>query len=217
MHTYKKQFIEFCIQNKVIQFGKFTLKSRRTSPYFFNTGLFNSGQTIFQLGKFYATAIKNAKIDFDILFGPAYKGIPLVTTTAIALSEKYNINKNFCFNRKTIKDHGEGGNLIGAPLKGKILVVDDVITAGTIISKITKTLHNNSGILHGLCIALNRQEKGNEGKLSAIQEIKQKYNIKMISIITLQDIITYIQGNNSFAQHLESIKTYQKKYGIVCP
>ncbi len=211
MHNYQKQFIEFCIQNEVIKFGEFTLKSGRLSPYFFNAGLFNSGQTVSQLGQFYAAAIENSKIDFDILFGPAYKGIHLATTTAIALAEKYKINKPFCFNRKISKDHGEGKKLIGAPLKGKVLIVDDVITAGTTINETVKIIQDNGATLQGVCIALNRQEKGYDN-LSAIQEVKQKHNIKVISIITLQDLISYIKDNAIFSKHLGNIKTYQEKY-----
>lgn len=213
MHLYQKQFIEFCIQNEVIRFGKFTLKSGRISPYFFDAGLFNSGHTISKLGTFYAQAIKNSAINFDILFGPAYKGIPLVVTTAIALAEKYNIDKPFCFNRKTAKNHGEGGNLIGAPLKGKALVIDDVITAGTAINEAAKIIHSNKAKLCSVCVALNRQEKGTH-KLSAIQEIEQKYKIKVISIITLDDLITYVEKSSTLKKYLEKIKVYRKKYGV---
>lgn len=213
MHSYQKQFIEFCIQNKVIRFGKFTLKSGRTSPYFFDAGLFNSGQTISKLGKFYAQAIKNSAIDFDISFGLAYKGIPLVVTTAIALAEKYNIDKPFCFNRKTAKGHGEGGNLVGAALKGKVLLIDDVITAGTAINEAAEIIRSNNAKLCGTCIALNRQEKGKH-ELSATQEIEQKYKIKVISIITLDDLIAYVEKSSLFKKHLEKIKAYREKYGV---
>lgn len=214
MHGYQKQFIEFCIENEVIKFGEFTLKSGRLSPYFFNAGLFNNGQAVSQLGKFYAAAIEGSKMDFDILFGPAYKGIHLATTTAIALAEKYKIDKPFCFNRIITKDHGEGKNLIGAPLKGKVLIVDDVITAGNTINETIKIIQDNGASLHGVCVALNRQEKGYDN-LSAIQEIEQKHNIKVISIITLQDLISYIKENAIFSKHLGNIKTYQEKYGVI--
>lgn len=213
MHSYQKQFIEFCIQNKVIRFGKFTLKSGRTSPYFFDAGLFNSGQTISKLGEFYAQAIKNSAINFDIAFGLAYKGIPLVVTTAIALAEKYNIDKPFCFNRKIVKGHGEGGNLVGAALKGKVLIIDDVITAGTAINEAAKIIRSNNAKLCGVCIALNRQEKG-KSNLSAIQEIEQKYKIKVISIITLDDLISYVRKSALFKKYLEKIKVYREKYGV---
>jgi orotate phosphoribosyltransferase len=213
MYSYQKQFIEFCIQNKVIRFGKFTLKSGRVSPYFFDAGLYNSGKTISKLGEFYAQAIKNSAINFDILFGPAYKGIPLVVTTAIALAETYNIDKPFCFNRKTAKGHGEGGNLIGAPLKGKVLLIDDVITAGTAINEAAKIIRSNNAKLCGVCIALNRQEKGKH-ELSAVQEIEQKYKIKVISIITLDDLIAYVEKSSIFKKHLEKIKVYREQYGV---
>ena len=213
MHSYQKQFIEFCIQNKVIRFGKFTLKSGRTSPYFFDAGLFNSGQTISKLGEFYAQAIKNSAINFDIAFGLAYKGIPLVVTTAIALAEKYNIDKPFCFNRKIVKGHGEGGNLVGAALKGKVLIIDDVITAGTAINEAAKIIRSNNAKLCGVCVALNRQEKGIH-KLSATQEIEQKYKIKVISIIALDDLIAYVEKSSIFKKHLEKIKVYRKQYGV---
>ena len=213
MQPYQKQFIEFCIQNEVIRFGEFTLKSGRISPYFFNAGLFNSGQTISQLGKFYAAAIKNSGIDFDILFGPAYKGIPLVVTTAIALSNEYNIDKPFCFNRKIDKDHGEGGNLVGAPLKGKVLIIDDVITAGTAVGETTDIIQKNDATLGGVCVSLNRQERG-KGELSAIQEIEQQYHVPVSSIITLQDLIDYTKEMPTLAEYPGKIKTYQKQYGI---
>ncbi len=216
MHLYQKQFIEFCIQNEVIRFGEFTLKSGRISPYFFDAGLFNSGYTISKLGAFYAQAIKNSAINFDILFGPAYKGIPLVVTAAIALAEKYSIDKPFCFNRKTVKRHGEGGNLVGAPLKGKVLVIDDVITAGTAINEAVKIIRFNNAKLCGVCIALNRQEKGKH-KLSAIQEIEQKYKIKVISIITLDDLIGFVEKSSIFKKYLEKIKAYREKYGVKQP
>ena len=213
MQTYQKQFIEFCIQNQAIRFGEFTLKSGRISPYFFNAGLFNSGETISQLGKFYAAAIKNSNIEFDILFGPAYKGIPLAVTTAIALSEQHNINKPFCFNRKTVKEHGEGGNLVGAPLQGNVLIIDDVITAGTSKNEAAKIIHANNAKLSGIFIAFDRQEKG-QGDLSAIQEIEQNYNIKVISIINLENLISYVQENHEFEKYSAAINVYQQKYGV---
>lgn len=214
MQTYQKQFIDLCVQNEVIRFGEFTLKSGRISPYFFNAGLFHDGHTIAQLGKFYAAAIKEANIDFDILFGPAYKGIPLVVTTSIALAEEYNINKPFCFNRKTAKDHGEGGDLIGASLKGsKVLIIDDVITAGTAVGETAEIIQQNDAKLAGVCVSLNRQERG-KGTLSAIQEIEQQYNVPVISIITLQELIAYTKEKPELAEYLERIKAYQKKYGI---
>lgn len=213
MYSYQKQFIEFCIKNEVIRFGEFTLKSGRISPYFFNAGLFNSGQTIAQLGKFYAETIKNSDIGFDILFGPAYKGIPLVVTTAIALAEQHNIDKPFCFNRKVVKEHGEGGNLVGSTLTGKILIIDDVVTAGTAVNESMEIIRANNAELGGVCVALDRQEKG-DGELSAIQEIEQKYNTKVISIITLDDLLAYVEATPEFSQYIAAINLYQEKYGV---
>jgi len=213
MHDYKKDFIEFCLENKVIRFGEFTLKSGRISPYFFHDGSFNTGKMIARLGEFYAQAINEANLNFDILFGPAYKGIPLVISTAIALVKDHNIDKPFCFNRKTTKKHGEGGKLIGAPMHGKVLVIDDVITAGTAIREIIPLLEENHAKLGGICIALDRQEQG-VGKISAIEEVKQQYNIPVISIITLEDILIYLKNSPEFSQYAEVIDAYRKKYGV---
>ncbi len=210
---YKQQFIEFCLKHEVIRFGEFTLKSGRISPYFFNAGLFNTGATIAQLGKFYAAAIQANGIEFDTLFGPAYKGIPLVTTTAIALEQEYDVDKPFCFNRAIVKDHGEGGNLVGAPLQGRVLVVDDVITAGTAINLAVEFIKANNAKLGGACVALNRQEKG-QGEISAIQEIEQKHGVSVISVISLDDIITYVQTNPKFELYLDKIQVYRDRYGV---
>lgn len=210
---YKQQFIEFCLKYEVIRFGEFTLKSGRISPYFFNAGLFNTGATIAQLGKFYAAAIQASGIEFDTLFGPAYKGIPLVTTTTIALEQEYNINKPFCFNRAVAKDHGEGGNIVGAPLHGRVLVVDDVITAGTAINLAVELIHANNAKLGGVCVALNRQEKG-QSDISAIQEIEQEYGVSVISVINLDDLITYVKTNPKFELYLDNIQVYRDRYGV---
>jgi len=214
MHDYKKDFIQFCLDNKVIRFGEFTLKSGRKSPYFFNAGLFNTGEMIARLGEFYAHAINEANLNFDMLFGPAYKGIPLVVSTAIALAQKHNIDKPFCFNRKTPKEHGEGGKLIGAPLQGKVLLIDDVITAGTAIREIMPLLSENQAQLGGVCIALDRQEQGT-GKISAIKEIEQQYNISVINIITLEDILVYLQNSPEFNKYATTLDAYRKKYGCL--
>lgn len=214
MLTYKKEFIEFCIQNGAIRFGEFTLKSGRISPYFFNAGLFNTGKTIAELGRFYARAITDAKIDFDIIFGPAYKGIPLAITAAIALAGEYNIDKRVCFNRKTVKGHGEGGNLVGARLTGKVLIIDDVITAGTAIGESMEIITVNNAELSGVCVALDRQEKG-KGELSAIAEIEQKYNIKVSSIITLNNLIAYIKEIPELTKYIDKISAYREEYGMI--
>lgn len=208
MQLYKQQFIEFCLKHEAIRFGEFTLKSGRVSPYFFNAGLFNTGETMAQLGKFYATAIKASGIEFDTLFGPAYKGIPLVITTTIALNEEYKINKPWCFNRKVSKDHGEGGSIVGAPLQGKVLIIDDVITAGTAVNESMTIIKEHNATLGGICIALNRQEKG-QGKLSAICEIEQQHNVPVISIINLDDLIDHIKTPSL----QNKIKEYREKYG----
>jgi orotate phosphoribosyltransferase len=209
----KQQFIDFCISNKVLQFGDFVTKSGRLSPYFFNTGLLNSGQTIAKLGRFYAQTIKAANLEFDILFGPAYKGIPLAITTAIALAEKYNLNKHYCFNRKEAKDHGEGSNLVGAPLKGKVLVIDDVITAGTSIRESAAIITANNAKLIAICVAMDRQEKG-QGNLSAISEVEQTYNVKVISIITLDNLISYLRNAPNYAEYLPKVLKYRAQYGV---
>ncbi|MEE9574193.1 MAG: orotate phosphoribosyltransferase [Candidatus Neomarinimicrobiota bacterium] len=213
MQNYKTNFIEFCIDNEIIRFGEFTLKSGRKSPYFFNAGLFNTGELIAKLGEFYAESINAAKLNFDILFGPAYKGIPLVVSTAIALAKEQNINKPFCFNRKSEKSHGEGGMLVGAPLYGKVLIIDDVITAGTAIREVTSLAQQNNAEISGVCVALDRQEKGT-GKTSAIQEIEQEYNISVISIINFDDIIEHLKTSSDFNQYAEQMMTYRQQYGV---
>lgn len=207
-----KKFIDFCLAHKIIQFGDFTLKSGRKSPYFFNAGLFNTGETIATLGKFYAQAIIEAKIDFDVLFGPAYKGIPLAVSTAIALSA-HNINKPFCFNRKISKDHGEGGNLVGAPLQGKVLIIDDVITAGTAIRESLALIQENNATLAGIAVAFDRQEKG-QHSLSAITEIEQTHQTQVISIIKFTDLVSYVENTSTFSQYLGMIEEYRQQYGV---
>lgn len=214
MNNYKQDFIQFCVENKIIRFGEFTLKSSRISPYFFNAGLFNTGELIAKLGEFYAQAINAANINFDILFGPAYKGIPLIVSTAIAFAKNHNIDQPFCFNRKTPKKHGEGGKLIGAPMQGKVLLIDDVITAGTAVREVMPLITENNAKLGGICIALDRQERG-AGKLSAIGEIEQQYNISVISIITLEDILAYLKNTPEFGQYVAAIESYRKKYGCL--
>ena len=171
MHDYQQQFIEFAIRRNVLRFGEFTLKSGRTSPYFFNAGLFNTGEDLLELSKAYAAALQRSGLDYDIIFGPAYKGIPLATVTAMALAAEGN-NKPFAFNRKEKKDHGEGGNIVGAPLEGKVLIVDDVITAGTAIRESMELIRTSGAEPAGVLIALDRQERG-AGELSAIQEVKE--------------------------------------------
>lgn len=191
MKDYQKEFIEFALEKQVLKFGEFTLKSGRTSPYFFNAGLFNTGRDLARLGRFYAAALADAKIPYDVLFGPAYKGIPIATTTAVALADHYDIDMPYCFNRKEKKTHGEGGSLVGSELKGRIMLVDDVITAGTAIRESMEIILANGASLSGVLIALDRQEKG-KAELSAIQEVERDFDTKVISIVKLADLITFI-------------------------
>lgn len=217
MQDYQREFIEFAVQRQVLKFGQFTLKSGRTSPYFFNAGLFNTGRDLARLGQFYAQALLAAKIDYDLLFGPAYKGIPIATTTAVALADKHDIDKPYCFNRKEAKDHGEGGTLVGSPLAGKVMLVDDVITAGTAIRESMQIIQANGAQLAGVLIALDRQEKG-QGELSAIQEVERDFGCQVVSIVSLADLVEYLQDitqqQPEMTQHLDNIKQYRASYGI---
>ncbi len=213
MKEYKKQFIELALKKNVLRFGSFTLKSGRQSPYFFNAGLFCTGKDLAMLGEFYAEALHDANLDFDVVFGPAYKGIPIVAATAIAYANKYQIDLPWVFNRKEAKDHGEGGNLVGSPLAGKVVLVDDVITAGTAIRESMAIIAKANAQLSGVLIALDRQEKG-KGELSAIQEIEHDYQTKVVSIITLADLITYLENNEQLKEHLASVQAYRQQYGI---
>ncbi|MFT7422977.1 MAG: orotate phosphoribosyltransferase, partial [Psychromonas sp.] len=193
MKDYQQEFIEFALEKQVLKFGQFTLKSGRTSPYFFNAGLFNSGRDLARLGRFYAAALMDSGIDYDLLFGPAYKGIPIATTTAVALSNDYDLDVPYCFNRKEAKTHGEGGSLVGSELQGKIMLVDDVITAGTAIRESMDIIQAHHAQLAGVLIALDREEKG-RAELSAIQEVERDYSAKVISIVKLSDLITYLEA-----------------------
>ena len=213
MQDYQRQFIEFALEREVLKFGQFTLKSGRTSPYFFNAGLFNTGRDLARLGQFYAQALVNANIDFDVLFGPAYKGIPIATTTAVALADKHDVDTPYCFNRKEAKTHGEGGNLVGSPLSGKVMLVDDVITAGTAIRESMQLIEANQACLAGVLIALDRQEKG-QGELSAIQEVERDFNTQVVSIVCLADLIEYLKDKDDMQEHLVNIKQYRQDYGI---
>lgn len=213
MKDYQIEFIEFAIEKQVLKFGEFTLKSGRISPYFFNAGLFNTGRDLARLGRFYAAALQDSNIDYDLLFGPAYKGIPIATTTAVALSNDYDLDVPYCFNRKEAKTHGEGGSLVGSELTGKVMLVDDVITAGTAIRESMDIIQAHNAELAGVLIALDRQEKG-KAELSAIQEVERDYNAKVISIVQLSDVVTYLQTKSDMQQHLESVKAYREQYGI---
>ena len=213
MQDYKTQFIEFAINRNVLRFGEFTLKSGRLSPYFFNAGLFNTGADLALLGQCYAAALNNSGIEFDVLFGPAYKGIPIATTTAVALYDHHDVDTPYCFNRKEKKDHGEGGTLVGAELNGRIMLVDDVITAGTAIRESMEIIAANDANLAGVLIALDRQEKG-KGELSAIQEVERDFDTQVVSIVTLNDLISYLQDKPEMADHLASVNAYRDAYGV---
>ncbi len=186
----QQAFIQFCLQHQVLRFGEFTLKSGRQSPYFFNAGLFNTGRALAALGEFYAAALQNSGIAYDVLFGPAYKGIPLVSTVAIGLATRFQIDKPYCFNRKEAKEHGEGGQIVGASLAGRVLIVDDVITAGTAIQESIHLITAAGAVPAGVIVSLDRQERG-AGDLSAIQEVAAQYGIPVVSLICLDDIVTY--------------------------
>ncbi|MGL4380734.1 MAG: orotate phosphoribosyltransferase [Vibrio sp.] len=213
MKAYQREFIEFALEKQVLKFGEFTLKSGRKSPYFFNAGLFNTGRDLARLGRFYAAALVDAGIEFDVLFGPAYKGIPIATTTAVALADHHEVDTPYCFNRKEAKDHGEGGNLVGSKLAGRIMLVDDVITAGTAIRESMELIQANGADLAGVLVAIDRQEKG-QGELSAIQEVERDFGCAVISIISLSDLITYLEQQGGNAEHLQAVKAYRAQFGI---
>ncbi|NOI15101.1 orotate phosphoribosyltransferase [Vibrio hepatarius] len=213
MKAYQREFIEFALEKQVLKFGEFTLKSGRKSPYFFNAGLFNTGRDLARLGRFYAAALADSGIDFDVLFGPAYKGIPIATTTAVALADHHDVDTPYCFNRKEAKAHGEGGNLVGSPLEGRIMLVDDVITAGTAIRESMEIIQANGADLAGVLVAIDRQEKG-KGELSAIQEVERDFGCAVISIVSLGDLITYLEEKGNATEHLAAVKAYRAEYGI---
>jgi len=213
MQAYQREFIRFAIERGVLRFGEFTLKSGRTSPYFFNAGLFNSGLALARLGRFYAEAVQASGIDFDVLFGPAYKGIPLASATAIALAEQHGRDLPWCFNRKEAKEHGEGGTLVGAPLVGRALIVDDVITAGTAIREVMQIIQAQGAQAAGVLIALNREERG-QGELSAIQEVERDFGIPVVSIVSLSQVLDYLAQDQALKQHLPAVEAYRAQYGI---
>ena len=213
MQNYKTEFIRFALSRNVLRFGEFTLKSGRVSPYFFNAGLFNTGADLARLGEFYATALQAQKLDYDVIFGPAYKGIPIGTAVSIALFNRFGVDKPVCFNRKEVKDHGEGGNLIGSPLQGKVLLVDDVITAGTAIREAMELISANQAELSAVLIALNRKERG-KGELSAIQEVERDYQCEVLSIIDLDDLMDFIAQDDKYRLYLPVMQEYRQKYGV---
>lgn len=212
MEAYQREFIEFALENNALRFGEFTLKSGRISPYFFNIGQFNTAAATAKLGFFYANAIIHSNIEFDVLFGPAYKGIPLAVATAIALEQHFQKDTPFCFDRKETKDHGEGGNIVGAALTGNVLAIDDVITAGTTVHHVARLCDTEKATFNGLIIALDRQEKA-FGDLSAVDEMQRQYKITITTIMTLADIIEYLSEQPDSQQLLQQIQDYQSQYG----
>ena len=206
------KFIQFAIELGVLQFGEFTLKSGRISPYFFNAGLFNDGHALEVLSKFYAQAIVDSGIEYDMLFGPAYKGIPLVTATAMSLAREHELHIPYAFNRKETKKYADGGNIVGAPLQGRVLIVDDVITAGTAINEAVKIIQKASAKPVGVIIAFDREEKGDQGNLSAVATVEQNFGIKVISVATVSELIRYTQSNRLYTRELKGLTEYLNKY-----
>ncbi len=213
MENYQRDFIELALEHRALGFGDFTLKSGRTSPYFFNAGRFQTGQALAQLGRCYAQALVASGIEVDLIFGPAYKGIPLAAATAVALADKHQLDLPYCFNRKEAKDHGEGGSLVGAPLAGRVLIIDDVITAGTAVREVMTLISDAGAEPAAVLIGLNRQERG-RGELSAIQEVQETYGIPVISIIKLDDIVSYLTQVEGQESVLQAIERYRDTYGV---
>jgi orotate phosphoribosyltransferase len=213
MKPYQREFLDFAISAGVLRFGSFTLKSGRTSPYFFNSGLFNTGARLARLGRYYAQAIVDSGIGFDMLFGPAYKGIPLVSAVAIALAEHHARDLPYAFNRKEAKDHGEGGNIVGSALSGRVLIIDDVITAGTAVRESFDILRAAGATAAGVVISLDRQERG-KGERSAIQEVEQDHGVRVVSIVGLAELVDYLTTQDGMAQALANIRAYREQYGV---
>ena len=215
MQDYQEQFLDFVINRQILRFGEFTLKSGRQSPYFFNAGLFNTGAALAFIGQCYAAAIQQAGLEYDVIFGPAYKGIPLAAATSIALANNFACDKPYCFNRKEAKDHGEGGTIVGAALDGRVLVVDDVITAGTAIREVMTIISQAKATAAGVLVALDREERGQQGELSAIGEIRKEFGLPVVSIIALGQIIDYLQqtGNPELQLYLPKLDAYRERYG----
>jgi orotate phosphoribosyltransferase len=213
MKDYQRDFIEFALNTGVLKFGLFTLKSGRQSPYFFNSGLFNSGASLARLGRFYAQTIADSGLEFDVLFGPAYKGIPLASTTVVALADQHQRDVPYVFNRKEVKDHGEGGQLVGAELKGKVLIIDDVISAGTSVRESVEIIRAAGAEPAGVVIALDRQERG-QGELSAIQEVQAEHGIPVLNIISLNDLLGYLKNNPELGEFLPAVQAYRDQYGV---
>jgi orotate phosphoribosyltransferase len=213
MHQYQREFIELALDLEVLRFGEFTLKSGRTSPYFFNAGLFNSGARLAALGRFYADAIVESGLDFDVLMGPAYKGIPIASAAAVQLSALHDRDVAWCFNRKEAKGHGEGGVIVGSPLSGRALVVDDVITAGTAIREVKQIVDDEGATLAGIVVAVDRQERGT-GELSAIQEVARDFGVPVVSIIGFDQVVEYLEQTGLHAEHLGAVRAYREEFGV---
>ena len=214
MHEYQREFIRFALDRQVLRLGEFTLKSGRKSPYFFNAGLFNTGSALGRLGRFYAQAFVHSGLDdIDVIFGPAYKGIPLAAVTAVSLAESFDRDVPYCFNRKEAKDHGEGGTLVGAPLKGRVLIIDDVITAGTAVREVMEIIKAAGAEPAAVMIALNREERG-QGELSAIQEVERDFGIPVVSIVSLTQVLDFLQEDADLRHHLPAVQAYRAEFGI---
>ncbi|VEJ20512.1 orotate phosphoribosyltransferase [Neisseria animaloris] len=212
MSDFRQDFLKFALEQNVLKFGEFTTKAGRQSPYFFNAGLFNDGASTLALAKFYAQAIIESKVEFDMLFGPAYKGIILAAATAMMLAEN-GVNVPFAYNRKEAKDHGEGGVLVGAPLKGRVLIIDDVISAGTSVRESVKLIEAEGATPAAVAIALDRMEKGT-GELSAVQEVEQQYGLPVVAIANLRDLLALLENNAEFGAYLEPVRAYRERYGV---
>ena len=213
MQPYQKEFLEFALSRGVLKFGEFTLKSGRTSPYFFNAGLFDSGQALAQLGRWYAQTIVDSGLAFDMLFGPAYKGIPLVSVTAAALAEHHGRDLPWCFNRKEAKDHGEGGTLVGAKLAGRVLIIDDVITAGTAIRESVEIIRAAGATPVGVALALDREERGKDGERSAVEEAEREFGVRIASIVRLRDLISWLEHGAPDPTVLAAVRAYRDRWG----
>ena len=213
MQDYQRDFLDFALDVGVLRFGEFTLKSGRISPYFFNAGLFNTGASLARLGRYYAQAIVDSGIEFDLLYGPAYKGIPLAAVTAAALYDQHGLDVPYAFNRKEAKDHGEGGTIVGHPLQGKVMIIDDVISAGTSVRESVEIIQNMNATPAGVVIALDRQEKG-QGERSAIQEVEGDYAMPVSAIVRLEQLIEYLQEKPDAMEDLARIRAYRTQYGV---
>ncbi|MBV2093127.1 MAG: orotate phosphoribosyltransferase [Candidatus Thiodiazotropha sp. (ex Ctena orbiculata)] len=213
MQDYQREFLDFALDVEVLRFGEFTLKSGRVSPYFFNAGLFNTGASLARLGRYYAQAIVDSGIEFDVLYGPAYKGIPLAAVTAAALYDQHGLDLPYAFNRKEAKDHGEGGVIVGHPLDGRIMIIDDVISAGTSVRESMEIIKHEQATPAGVVIALDRQERG-QGERSAIQEVEADYGLPVSAIVRLEQLIEYLQQKEGSATDLERIQAYRQTYGV---